>query len=386
MAANITTLEDLLPLVAEAKTCKEFCWVVIQHAAWGHRRRLALGCRDHFGWSYNDGLVKYWVAPHSHSDERKQKLRASSDAWLAVPENKERRQRLGLAHRAIPEIKERNRVNATSHGRKAENRLELQISSCRKRSKQRGHSFTIEDETHLRTLWASAVVGKTPWAGLLDFGAFGLADEAGSGGHPFAPSFDRLDNNHGYHAGNVVVTPNLWNRTIKDFNRRLTVEAICKAGQPETPDFATLKSSRPHRTQIHTYIAGNSASVFWAHPALKPYQAEMLELTKQALFERGTCAVTGLAFVAEQGHPCMPSWDLIDQSKTGKRTYQGGGKAQRCISRENGTERPEDMRLVCQFFNYGRNSWQDSDWWRMAARVREIVNAGKIDTLLTAPF
>lgn len=346
----VTTMEELLPLVAEAKTCREFGAIVLANCPPKLKGPLSRQARDHFGWDYNDGLVAYWVSLGSHGEARK------------------------------------NRMNATSAAYDRANRLEGLIRSCKASSNKRGHSFTEADGLHLRSLWADAQAGDTPWVGLLDFEAYGEVRETGNAGNPWAPSFDRLDCSKGYWQGNVVVAPNILNKTINRFDRRLTIELIAKAGQLETPDFSALRTARLGGKPIHTLIAGNGANVFQYHPALKPYQAEMMELTKQALYRRGTCAVTGLAFVAEQGHPCLPSWDLIDQSKTGKRTWQGTGKAARCINTEDGTERPEDMRLVCRFFNHGRCSWQDEDWWKMANRVREIVGAGQIDSLLTAPF
>jgi hypothetical protein len=48
----------------------------------------------------------------------------------------------------------------------------------------------------------------------------------------------------------------------------------------------------------------------------------------------------------------------------------------RVVLTEGGRETPADMRLVCAFFNVGRCTFDDGDWWRMADRVRELVEAG----------
>ncbi len=347
---TINNLKDLVPLLAGITQRNAFCKVILDNVPAKLKTPLGRAARDFYGHGWPDSSLANGFSPSTHNGQNKAA----------------------------------NRLLSTAYGRA--NRLDGLIKSCKKSSKKRGHSFTEADEQHMRDLWADAQAGKTPWTGLLDFAAYGETLETGNAGSPFSPAFDRLNNKQGYWPGNVVVVPNILNKTIKDFNRRLTIEAIVKAGLSETPDLALLQSVRVDRKQIHTYISGKGTQVFKSHPALKPYQAAMLELTKQAIYERGTCVVTGLAFVAEPGHPCMPSWDLIDQTKTGKRTWQGSGKAARLISTEPGTETLRDMRLVCGFFNVGRGAWTDHTWWTLAARVREIVKQGQIDTLLRAPF
>lgn len=185
--------------------------------------------------------------------------------------------------------------------------------------------------------------------------------------------------------------PNILNRTINEYDRRLVLELIAKAArfnltrQAEVPNIAALKDARPNGVFCHTYLAGQGRQVFKTHPALKAEQATLLKLTQVALYERGTCAVTGLAIIPIPGHPCFPSLDLVDHTKTGKRTYKGVGRAARRVKSEDGTERPEDMRLECAFYNMGRCNFDDADWWTMAHHVRSLVDQGRMDELLRAP-
>ena len=130
--------------------------------------------------------------------------------------------------------------------------------------------------------------------------------------------------------------------------------------------------------QLEVRLSGMSASVYRNHPALAPNSAEMMRLALDALYGIGgsVCPVTGVAFSAEPGHPCFPSWDLADNRLCGQRRFIGSGRAQRLISTSGGRETPADMRLVCQLFNLGRCTFDEADWWRMADHVRKLVDAG----------
>lgn len=88
---TVTTLDQLLPLVAQAKTCREFGAIVLASCPPKLKGPLSKQARDYFGWDYNDGLVAYWVSPSSHGETRKAQMAAYNTVWLAVPENKQRR-------------------------------------------------------------------------------------------------------------------------------------------------------------------------------------------------------------------------------------------------------------------------------------------------------
>lgn len=302
-------------------------------------------------------------------------LAAVDALGLPAPTDKTLRDRLmpGV-HTASGQAKRR----AISIRASRKNRLTKLIGACRGSSKQRGHGKV--DEIHLRTLWQAAEVGETPWHGLLDFGAHGVAEETGSAGGPWAPSFDRLDNDLGYVDGNVVLVPNIWNRTCNRFDRKIVLDLAAQAaqlyaeGRRQACNVDALRSARPFRSKLEAHLARPGANVFKVHPALLPHREEMMDCTLEALYGAGAgvCPVTGLAFSAEPGHPCFPSWDLVDHRLTGQRAWREGRRA----STEGGRERPSDMRLVCQFFNLGRCTFDDADWWTMADRVRELVDAG----------
>jgi hypothetical protein len=256
------------------------------------------------------------------------------------------------------------------------------LGSCRQRSALRGHGPV--EEGHLRDLWVQAQASDFAWRGLIDFGAYGVAEETGRAGSAWAPSFDRLDNALGYVAGNVTLVPNILNRTCNRYDRRLVIDLVVRASRfrkgelPETGDTGQLKCARPHGERLETRLAHKGAQLFKLHQALVPHQAEMMRIALDALYGPGggVCRVTGLMFVPELGHPCFPSWDLIDHELCSQHRYAGTGKAKRTVATTCGRETPTDMRLVCQFFNLGRNVWSDADWWRMADHVRRLVEAG----------
>lgn len=385
---TVTTLEELLPLVTDAKTCEEFGSIIIAHVPKRFKLRLALQARDSLGREWTDTVVTHWLAPAYHTEAHAQYRQAATVAYRANPVHQETMRKARVARRAIPEKAEQDKASSRiccTAWRRA-NRLKILLKNCESSSLKRGHSFTEVNQWHLEKIWQSAKSGNSPFSGLMDFDAWGAL-----GGHPFAPSFDRLDCSKGYDVGNVVVVPNILNRTVNEYDRRLVMELIAKAarfnltGQAEAPNIAALKTARPNGVCCHIYLAGQGRQVFKGHPALKPQQATLLKLTQVALYERGTCAVTGLAIIPTPGHPCFPSLDLVDHTKTGKRTYKGVGRAARRVKSEDGTETPEDMRLVCAFFNMGRCNFQDNDWWKMAHHVRALVDQGRMDELLRAP-
>ncbi len=385
---TVTTLEELLPLVAGAKTCEEFCGIALLHVPKMKKFKLAKQARDALGHIWSDNVVQNMLTPSYRGEKRVNARLAAEVAYRANPVHQETMRKARVARRAIPEKAEQDKVSSRICGtawRRA-NRLKILLRNCESSSLKRGHSFTEVNQLHLEKIWESAKSGNSPFSGLMDFDAWGAL-----GGHPFAPSFDRLDCSKGYDVGNVVVVPNILNRTVNEYDRRLVMELIAKAahfnltGQAEAPNIAALKTARPNGVCCHIYLAGRGRQVFKVHPALKAEQATLLKLTQVALYERGTCAVTGLAIIPTPGHPCFPSLDLVDHTKTGKRTYKGVGRAARRVKSEDGTETPEDMRLVCAFFNMGRCNFQDDDWWKMAHHVCTLVDQGRIDELLRAP-
>jgi hypothetical protein len=282
--------------------------------------------------------------------------------------------------RSTPDGREKSRAAGQANSRN--NPLAKLVGSCRGRSAKRGHGRV--DEVNLRELWGLARTGDTPWNGLLDFGAYGTQSDTGSAGSPFAPSFDRLDSGRGYVAGNVVLVPNIWNRTCNRYDRQLVLDLTARAtrllseGRRDEADVKALRAARPYGSRLEMRLSRSCASVFGSHPALVSHRDEMMSRTIDALYGagRGVCPVTGLAFSAEPGHPCFPSWDLVDHVLCGKRRYSGTGRAARVVSTSGGQETPSDMRLVCQFFNLGRCTFDDADWWRMADHVRKLVEAG----------
>ncbi|MEZ5778522.1 MAG: hypothetical protein R3E44_09180 [Paracoccaceae bacterium] len=94
MEPTVTTLEDLLPLVRDTRTCREFGAVVIAHVPIGRKKKLAMAARDAFGREWADTTVKLWLSPSRHSDAHAERGRAASRACAArsrsTPEGKEK--------------------------------------------------------------------------------------------------------------------------------------------------------------------------------------------------------------------------------------------------------------------------------------------------------
>lgn len=67
---TVTTLDKLLPLVQDCKTCKEFGAVIIAHVPVKLKRQLALEARDALGKPWKNSTVREWIAPGSHSKKR----------------------------------------------------------------------------------------------------------------------------------------------------------------------------------------------------------------------------------------------------------------------------------------------------------------------------
>jgi hypothetical protein len=409
MEQSVTTLEDLLPLVRDAETCREFGAIVIAHVPKHLKSRLALAARDALGRDWTESTLRDVLKPGLHAPAYAEAKRIRQAEVRSTPEGRERHRAanrvacsaLYAKARATPEGRAlinaagraqyakttstpegRAKVNAAGKDRKRANPLSKMIGHCRYSSKMRGHGPV--DEAHLRYLWERALGGETPWHGLLDFKAFGVADDTGTAGSPWAPSFDRLDNRLGYVEGNVALVPNLWNRTCNRYDRRLVLDLVTRASllrierRQDRATVEVLGMARLHRLRLESYLSGSNGNVFHCHPTLVPHRAEMMRMTLSALYSAGggVCAVTGLAFVPEPGHPCMPSWDLVDHRLGSQHRYAGSGRARQRVDTEGGRETPADMRLVCAFFNFGRCTFDDADWWRMADRVRELVEAG----------
>lgn len=89
---SITTLKDLLPLVADIPTCREFCWVILQNVPASHKHRLAQKARDELGRTWSDGGLRTWLAPKRHSSAtiaaQRNSNRAAFKKYLELPENR----------------------------------------------------------------------------------------------------------------------------------------------------------------------------------------------------------------------------------------------------------------------------------------------------------
>jgi hypothetical protein len=66
---TVTDIHGLLPLLAEAKTAKEFGAVLIAHAPAGRKMELALAARDALGRSWTESTVFKWLKPSSHTEK-----------------------------------------------------------------------------------------------------------------------------------------------------------------------------------------------------------------------------------------------------------------------------------------------------------------------------
>jgi len=110
MTQKVTTLEELLPLLRDVETAKQFGAVVIANVPTkprGLRRRLALAARDALGLAWTDATVRGWCAPYAHTAKRAEGNRAACAEWQA--ENRERQREAKAAWRAVPQNRERNR-------------------------------------------------------------------------------------------------------------------------------------------------------------------------------------------------------------------------------------------------------------------------------------
>lgn len=367
---TITTLEELLPHVHADMTCKEFGAAIIRLVPAELKFKLALATRDALGKDWSENSVRHWLSPNHHSERRAERHRGLSRRWYSIPENAERSREASRENsrrwRSVPENAERNREASLAHCR--ENRLDTLIRNCCGSSRRRGHSFTEADEAHLRELWARGERGELAWSQWLDFKAFGIASETGGAGHPWAPSFDRIDNSRGYTEGNCELVPNCLNVARVDFDRTLVDRLLVLAHRvragidpPPVADPEALRAARVNGRSLHTYIAGLSANVFRNHPALIPHRAEMMAKTKHQFYGSGRCALTGLPFVAEAEHPQMQSWD-----------WAASG------TRPKGDERPEEMRLICRFANHARMNWPDSEFWLLCERMYYLTSAAGV--------
>ncbi|MCC5957687.1 MAG: hypothetical protein JJU07_16425 [Natronohydrobacter sp.] len=85
---QVTTLEDLLPLLEGATTAREFGAVVIAHVPQrprGLRQRLACEACDALGHDWTDGTLRDWLKPGRHTEERiganREAAREASRRW-----------------------------------------------------------------------------------------------------------------------------------------------------------------------------------------------------------------------------------------------------------------------------------------------------------------
>ncbi|MFT4147058.1 MAG: hypothetical protein QM644_21680 [Mobilitalea sp.] len=121
---SITTLKDLLPLVADIPTCREFCWVILQNVSACHKHRLAQQARDELGRTWTDGGLRTWLAPKRHSpttiDAQRKSNRVAFRKYLEIPENRAK-------HSARSE-----RVRKTSLQRQVAMRLRVRVNNALK--------------------------------------------------------------------------------------------------------------------------------------------------------------------------------------------------------------------------------------------------------------
>lgn len=84
---QVSTLEELLPLVEHATTAREFgAAVIAADVKPGHKIRLALEARDALGRTWKDAVLRNWLKPGIHAEERQKSERAAKRAanrrWL----------------------------------------------------------------------------------------------------------------------------------------------------------------------------------------------------------------------------------------------------------------------------------------------------------------
>lgn len=57
------TLDELLPLVRDARSCREFCWVILANVSARQKHRLAREARDALGHAWQDKTLRHYLAP-----------------------------------------------------------------------------------------------------------------------------------------------------------------------------------------------------------------------------------------------------------------------------------------------------------------------------------
>jgi hypothetical protein len=57
------TLDELLPLVRDARSCREFCWVILANVSARQKHRLAREARDALGHPWQDKTLRHYLAP-----------------------------------------------------------------------------------------------------------------------------------------------------------------------------------------------------------------------------------------------------------------------------------------------------------------------------------
>ena len=85
---TIDTLEALVPLLAGITKRDAFCKVILDNVPAKLKTPLGRAARDFYGHKWTDGSLAVGLSPSIHNGTHK----AASVTWLAVPENKKRRQ------------------------------------------------------------------------------------------------------------------------------------------------------------------------------------------------------------------------------------------------------------------------------------------------------
>ncbi len=81
---NVTTLDELLPLLDGATTARAFGAIVIAVVPTrprGLRPRLALAARDALGHDWTDAYLRQWLSPRRHSEARVEAEREADRRW-----------------------------------------------------------------------------------------------------------------------------------------------------------------------------------------------------------------------------------------------------------------------------------------------------------------
>lgn len=356
------TVDELWPHVHDAPNFKSMCRTLNDLGVLGLpasiKRPIARELCGKLGFEPSDLSFEDTLRPGRHTAERVEKNRATSkeNQYQQKPQHRFSRTLLRIRHR-----------NKTRHG------------------VHHPAGGLLDD--YIAAVWEDAHRPNHPWAGVIDPTAFGDKSAGESGGSPFALSFDRLDCRLGYVPGNVQLVPNAWNKTVMDFGEAHTAELAHAAvrgnvgdANPATPETWIARTSMA-RTRLEAYFmsAFGNSGVFYKHPNLLLHKAEMIAKFSEAL-ARGRCEVTGLPFVYQPNHPQLPSWDLIDPSKSarGHSSQVAAGKrgTYHKFTFSGGSETPADMRLVCRFVNLGMATWGEGPWWVVARRAAELHEAG----------